>query len=82
MMHSPLAAASQASRAARERESRASGTPEKPDPLIRVEGLRKTYRTVRGDLNLFENLDLEVEAGELVAIVGQSGAGKSVTFGC
>jgi lipoprotein-releasing system ATP-binding protein len=46
-------------------------------PLIRVEGLRKSYRTARGELILFENLDLEIEAGEMVAIVGQSGAGKS-----
>ncbi|MFZ0337066.1 MAG: ATP-binding cassette domain-containing protein, partial [Terracidiphilus sp.] len=77
MTHSPLAAAPQASRAARERESRASETPEKPTPLIQVEGLRKSYRTARGELCLFENLDLKVEAGEMVAIVGQSGAGKS-----
>jgi len=89
MMHSPPAAAAQASRAARENESRASGTQEKTDPLsekeaplgdaplIRVEGLRKSYRTARGELCLFENLDLRVETGEMVAIVGQSGAGKS-----
>jgi len=88
-MHSPPAAAAQASRAARENESRASGTQEKTDPLsekeaplgdaplIRVEGLRKSYRTARGELMLFENLHLEVKAGEMVAIVGQSGAGKS-----
>jgi lipoprotein-releasing system ATP-binding protein len=44
---------------------------------IRVQGLRKTYKTARGALHLFEDLDLEVEAGELVAIVGQSGSGKS-----
>src|SRR5208283_2615948 len=31
----------------------------------------------RGELTLFENLNLEVESGEMVAIVGQSGAGKS-----
>ncbi len=104
-MHSPTAAAPQASRAARDPESRASGTQEnltplvqesssqlireKPvplgekqaplgdAPLIRVEGLRKSYRTARGELILFEDLDLKVEAGEMVAIVGQSGAGKS-----
>jgi len=76
-MHSPPAAAPQASRAAREKESRASGTQESPAPLVRVEGLRKSYRTARGELTLFEDLDLEVQAGEMVAIVGQSGAGKS-----
>jgi lipoprotein-releasing system ATP-binding protein len=45
--------------------------------VIRVQGLRKTYQTARGALDLFEDLNLEVEAGEMVAIVGQSGAGKS-----
>ena len=84
MTHSPLAAAPQASRAARDRESWASGsldhpepTNQKPAPLIQVEGLRKSYRTARGELVLFEELDLVVEAGEMVAIVGPSGAGKS-----
>ncbi|MGB0064030.1 MAG: ABC transporter ATP-binding protein [Terracidiphilus sp.] len=90
MMQSPSAAAPEASRAARERESRVSGTgkqaatngtgdanSENQEPLIRVEGLRKSYRTARGELVLFEGLDLEIEAGELVAIVGQSGTGKS-----
>jgi lipoprotein-releasing system ATP-binding protein len=47
------------------------------DPIIQVEGLRKTYQTARGALNLFGNLDLRIESGEMVAIVGQSGAGKS-----
>ncbi|MGB7263983.1 MAG: ABC transporter ATP-binding protein [Terracidiphilus sp.] len=77
MMRTPPAVAPQASRAARETESRASGTQVNHSPLIQVQGLRKSYRTARGALHLFEDLDLEVEAGELVAIVGQSGAGKS-----
>jgi lipoprotein-releasing system ATP-binding protein len=47
------------------------------EPIIRVEGLRKTYQTAHGALNLFDNLDLLIAAGEMVAIVGQSGAGKS-----
>jgi len=81
MMPSPPAASPQASRTARDPESRASGVHRNQSPVdkiqVRVQGLRKTYRTARGALHLFEDLDLEVEAGELVAIVGQSGAGKS-----
>lgn len=77
MMQIPPAAAPQASRAARDPESRASDGNANHSPLIQVHGLRKSYQTSRGSLDLFEDLDLEVEAGELVAIVGQSGAGKS-----
>jgi len=77
MTNSPSAAAPQATRAARVSESRVFGTDSTQSPLIKVQGLRKWYRTVHGSLDLFQDLDLEVEAGELVAIVGQSGAGKS-----
>jgi lipoprotein-releasing system ATP-binding protein len=45
--------------------------------MIRVTGLEKSYKTARGTLCLFQGLDLQVEAGEMVAIVGPSGAGKS-----
>ncbi|MGA2571659.1 MAG: ABC transporter ATP-binding protein [Terracidiphilus sp.] len=71
------AADPQASCVAREREPRAVNSQTNPGTAIAVQGLRKSYRTARGALELFEDLDLEVEAGELVAIVGQSGAGKS-----
>ena len=46
-------------------------------PIIQVSGLEKTYQTARGALNLFHGLNLQVETGEMVAIVGQSGSGKS-----
>ncbi len=77
MTYSPSAAATQASRVSREPELRASGLSTYLSPVIQVHGLRKSYRTARGTLDLFEDLELEVEAGEMVAIVGQSGAGKS-----
>jgi lipoprotein-releasing system ATP-binding protein len=47
------------------------------DVVLRASGLNKTYSTGRGQLELFRALDLEVRAGEMVAIVGESGAGKS-----
>jgi len=44
---------------------------------LRVEGLRKVFRTGASELVLFENLSFEVASGEMLAIVGESGAGKS-----
>ncbi len=49
-------------------------------PAVRVEGLRKSYPAAPGrggEVELFRGLSLAVAEGELVAIVGQSGAGKS-----
>ena len=53
--------------------------------MIRAEGLRKAYEGKglgrgggdRPELELFRGLNFTVAAGEMVAIVGESGAGKS-----
>ncbi|MBX2970346.1 MAG: ABC transporter ATP-binding protein [Cyclobacteriaceae bacterium] len=42
-------------------------------PLVKAIDIRKSY----GALNVLKGIDLEVAAGEVVAIVGASGAGKS-----
>jgi lipoprotein-releasing system ATP-binding protein len=47
------------------------------DGEIRAEALAKRYRSGKGDLVVFENLSLIVRPGELVAIIGESGVGKS-----
>jgi len=44
---------------------------------LRIEGLKKVFRSGAQELVLFENLSFEVGHGELLAIVGESGAGKS-----
>jgi len=45
--------------------------------ILRVEGLRKVFRSGSADLLLFDNLCFQVRRGEMLAIVGESGAGKS-----
>ena len=45
--------------------------------ILRVEGLKKVFRSGESDLVLFENLSFQVAKGEMLAIVGESGAGKS-----
>ncbi len=47
------------------------------DGLLRARNLKKVFRSGNSDLVLFENLSFEVQAGEMLAIVGESGAGKS-----
>jgi len=44
---------------------------------LRVEGLRKSFRSGASELVLFDNLSFELAGGEMLAIVGASGTGKS-----
>jgi ABC-type sugar transport system ATPase subunit len=47
-------------------------------PLVRMEGLRKEFRAVVA----VEDVTLDVDAGEIVALVGDNGAGKSTVVKC
>jgi ABC-2 type transport system ATP-binding protein len=46
--------------------------------VIRVEGLRKSFADVRA----VDGVDLHVESGEMLVVLGQNGAGKSTTLRC
>jgi branched-chain amino acid transport system ATP-binding protein len=49
-----------------------------PEPLLSVRGLTAAYRGLRA----LHGVDLDVAAGEIVAVVGANGAGKSTLLRC
>lgn len=46
-------------------------------PLMVVDGLRKSYRKAKVEIPVLRDVNTEVRQGELLAVVGQSGSGKS-----
>ncbi|HEX7154878.1 MAG TPA: ABC transporter ATP-binding protein [Thermoanaerobaculia bacterium] len=46
-------------------------------PFLEAHALSKTYRNAEVPVSVFSGLELEVERGEMLAIVGPSGIGKS-----
>lgn len=49
-----------------------------PKPILTIKNLRKSY----GDHVIFEHLDLDVNEGETIVIIGPSGTGKSTLLRC
>jgi lipoprotein-releasing system ATP-binding protein len=55
----------------------AGTSPHGDDAILRVVGVRKSYRSGGGMLEVLRGVDFAVDPGGFVAIVGQSGCGKS-----
>ncbi|MCE7914904.1 MAG: ATP-binding cassette domain-containing protein [Nitrosomonas sp. PRO4] len=50
-------------------------------PILRTESLTKQVNTGEAQLTILQDINLQVEAGEAVAIIGASGSGKSTLLG-
>ena len=49
------------------------------DNLLEIEGLRVHFDTLDGPIEALHSVDLKVEQGQIMGLVGESGCGKSVT---
>jgi ABC-type lipoprotein export system ATPase subunit len=46
-------------------------------PMIELRGVQKTFKSAAGDFHALKGIDLMINAGEFVSIIGKSGSGKS-----
>jgi len=47
------------------------------EPIVQVRGLRKVFAHGLSDVVALDNIDLDIHAGEFLALMGPSGSGKS-----
>ncbi|NNL64913.1 MAG: ABC transporter ATP-binding protein [Myxococcales bacterium] len=50
-----------------------------PQPILRVEGLSTAFPGPDGPIRVVDDVSFEVDRGEVLALVGESGCGKSIT---
>ena len=55
-------------------------TPTNDAPLVEIRGLRVTFTGGRQPVQAVSDVDLTLQRGEVLALIGESGSGKSVTL--
>ena len=56
------------------------GDMEQTHSAVNLHGIEKTFRSPAGPVHAVRGVDIEIEAGEIVALLGPNGAGKSTTI--
>ena len=51
--------------------------PAKERSIVELRGVNKSYKTVAGDYPVLKGINLTLEAGEFVGVIGKSGSGKT-----
>src|ERR1700743_2043309 len=49
------------------------------EPLLEIRGLKTHFRTDDGMVRAVDGVDLTIDRGETIGVVGESGCGKTVT---
>lgn len=47
------------------------------DIMLSIKGLRRSYKTQAGELEVLRDINLEIKKGEIIGLIGPSGSGKS-----
>lgn len=47
------------------------------DNMLSITGLRRSYKTLAGELEVLRDVNLNIKQGEIIGLIGPSGSGKS-----